>query len=331
MTRHLSRVPRETWWPEAAARASRRLPPGGGDERTGLRSWSRGERPCASTGRTTAASRGGGAPRDAKADPRVAHLWGTAELGEVFEGGQDQSGPDLVALAEVQAELGITRPGSPDLADVAARESLDLGLRRARRSGPSIHAGVIEALRRALLPRRRVGLLRRHGAGSDRHVDGTGHEADRRKQRTADKTAQHYNHHQTEGGGGAARVPRLARPGCGLGARGGARWSWQLAGGASFAGRRGSARVAGCLLDQPATAAEFCLLLAMITATLRGSDRRSTSSSAEIASCRGARPRGEQHHHAAQAEPGGRRAPGPCPAGQANAQVLLEHGGRARA
>lgn len=58
-----------------------------------------------------------------------AHLWGTAELGEVFEErSRIQSWVQiLVALAEVQAGLGIV-PGQAtrDLADAAARESPDL-------------------------------------------------------------------------------------------------------------------------------------------------------------------------------------------------------------
>jgi adenylosuccinate lyase len=82
-----------------------------------------------------------------------AHLWGTAELDEVFEErSRIQSWVQiLVALAEVQAGLGII-PGQAarDLADAAARESLDLDLaaRETRRTGHST-LGVIEVVAKA--------------------------------------------------------------------------------------------------------------------------------------------------------------------------------------
>jgi adenylosuccinate lyase len=85
-----------------------------------------------------------------------AQLWGTAELGEVFEErSRIQSWVQiLVALAEVQAGLGIIPDqAARDLAAAAARESLDLDLaaRETRRTGHST-LGVIEALQRTLPP-----------------------------------------------------------------------------------------------------------------------------------------------------------------------------------
>ncbi|HEU5387673.1 MAG TPA: adenylosuccinate lyase family protein [Streptosporangiaceae bacterium] len=85
-----------------------------------------------------------------------AHLWGTGELGEVFEErSRIQSWLEiLTALAEVQAGLGII-PGQAarDLAAVAVHENLDLDFaaRETRRTGHST-LGFIEALQRALPP-----------------------------------------------------------------------------------------------------------------------------------------------------------------------------------
>jgi len=83
-------------------------------------------------------------------------LWGTAELGEVFEErSRIRSWVQiLVALAEAQAGLGII-PGqaASDLAEAAARETLnlDLAARETRRTGHST-LGFIEALQAALPP-----------------------------------------------------------------------------------------------------------------------------------------------------------------------------------
>ncbi|MGH3403146.1 MAG: class-II fumarase/aspartase family protein [Streptosporangiaceae bacterium] len=83
-------------------------------------------------------------------------LWGTAELGEVFEErSRIRSWVQiLVALAEAQAGLGII-PGQAarELAEAAAGESLnlDLAARETRRTGHST-LGFIEALQAALPP-----------------------------------------------------------------------------------------------------------------------------------------------------------------------------------
>jgi adenylosuccinate lyase len=85
-----------------------------------------------------------------------AQLWGTAELGEVFEErSRIRSWVQiLVALAEAQAGLRIIPDtAARDLAAAAARESLDLDLdlaaRETRRIGHST-LGVIAALGRVL-------------------------------------------------------------------------------------------------------------------------------------------------------------------------------------
>ncbi|MGH3273790.1 MAG: class-II fumarase/aspartase family protein [Streptosporangiaceae bacterium] len=86
------------------------------------------------------------------------HLWGTPELGEVFEERNRIRGwvEILAALAQAQASLGII-PGQAarDLAGAAGREDLDLDVdlaaRETRRTGHST-LGFIEALRRVLPP-----------------------------------------------------------------------------------------------------------------------------------------------------------------------------------
>jgi len=85
-----------------------------------------------------------------------AQLWGTPELGEVFEErNRMQSWVEiLVALAEAQAGLGIIPDqAARDLADAAAHERLDLDFaaRETRRTGHST-LGFIEALQSTLPP-----------------------------------------------------------------------------------------------------------------------------------------------------------------------------------
>ena len=108
-----------------------------------------------------------------------AHLWGTDEVRAIFD--QDARRQAwieiLVALADAQAELGIIpRSSAATIAEQARADRLDLDLlaaetRRTSHSTLGLHRRVEgDRARRG----RRARVLRRHGAGPDRHLDGAG-------------------------------------------------------------------------------------------------------------------------------------------------------------
>jgi adenylosuccinate lyase len=117
------------------------------------------------------------------------HLWGTDELRAIFS--EEARIRDwiwiLVRLAEAQAEVGIIpRNAAAAIAHWSAEGRLDLAhVARATRETGHSTLGLIRGLQGGPAPRgRRMGLLRRHGAGPHRHLDRDRH-ATRRRGRVA--------------------------------------------------------------------------------------------------------------------------------------------------